>query len=40
MEKNYFGHLKLVLDPKPSKGNGETLIIHGECQQELKRIQD
>ena len=24
--------LKPVLDPKPSKGEGKALIIHGECQ--------
>ena len=28
--------LKPILDSKLSKGEGETLITHDECQQELK----
>ena len=32
--------LNHVLDPKSFKGEGETLISHGECQQDLKEDQD
>ena len=31
--------LKPVLNPKPSKGEGEALIIHDECQQEQKNAR-
>ena len=32
--------LKHVLYPKPSKGDGKSLISNGECQQELKEDKD
>ena len=36
-KKTILTHLKLVLDPKPSKREGEALITYGKCQQELKK---
>ena len=32
--------LNLVLDPKPFKRQGKTLITNGECPQELKEEND
>ena len=37
MKKKKIGSFKLVLDPKTSKREGEALITHGECQEELKK---